>query len=956
MTLPPSHALRIALSLLAAGGLVSATVAQQPRPQAVIAAPAKTATPWLYQGSDIPVDTAWTFGVLPNGLRYAVRRNQVPPGQVSIRVAIDAGSLMEREDERGFAHFLEHLSFRGSKFVADGEAKRVWQRLGASFGSDSNATTTPTQTVYRLDLPAATDAGLDESLKILSGMMSAPSISANEVDTERRTVLAEAREARGPQARVGDTMRELFYGGQLLAQRPTIGTDTTLAAATAPMLRAFHDRWYRPDKAVISISGDADPAKLEALIKQHFGSWAPDGPAPADAAFGDPAADGARTRFIVEAGLPTVVSMAWVRPWRARDDTIAYNQGRMIDLVATRIISRRLEQRARAGGSFIQAGVDQEDVARSSDGTFVSILPNGEDWQSALADVRAVIADAIANPPTQAEIDRETNEFTAILDVQVETSRAEASGKQADDIVEAVNIRETVASPEVARDVFAAMKGKIKPADIAASTKKLFSGVGPRVLVSSATKLDNGEGLLALELAKPPKSLASAAALTPVSFAMLPKFGAPGKVVAEAPLTPQLRVDTLTLSNGMKVLLDSNKGEQGRIYVVARWGEGRRALPKDRISSAWAADGALVASGIGTLKQDQLDRLTSGRQINLDFNTDDESFQLRALTREADLKDQLRLMAAKLAFPGWDPAPVTRARSAALVGIATVDSTPQGVLGGELPLILRGGDQRWARPGRAEIEALTPQAFRKFWEPLLAQGPIELSLFGDFDRAAAIAAINETFGALKPRKAVMPTRDGAVVAPLRANAVPIVKTHKGSAEQALAVISWPSGSGRANVFESRQLDILAQIFSDRLFEQFREGEGASYSPDVSSSWPMALQGGGSFTVMSQVKPETVPAFYTRAQAIAADLAAKPVTADELERAVGPMRQMLARATSGNTFWLNQLSGATANPDKVATLLSWPGDLRRMTPEALQQVAAKYLVPGKSASLSILPAK
>ena len=80
---------------------------------------------------------------LPNGLRYAVRNNRVPPGQVSIRIRVDAGSLNERDEERGFAHLIEHLLFRQSQYLGDGEAIPTWQRLGASFGNDTNAETTP---------------------------------------------------------------------------------------------------------------------------------------------------------------------------------------------------------------------------------------------------------------------------------------------------------------------------------------------------------------------------------------------------------------------------------------------------------------------------------------------------------------------------------------------------------------------------------------------------------------------------------------------------------------------------------------------------------------------------------------------------------------------------------------------------------------------------------------------
>ena len=188
----PSRRLRFILVSFIGFGLAAASSAAERK--TAVPAPQSVAVPWLYKGSDIPVDKAWTFGVLPNGVRYAVRSNGVPPGQVSVRVAIDAGSMMERESELGFAHFLEHLSFRGSRYVTDGEAKRVWQRLGASFGSDTNAETSGTQTIYKLDLPNATAAGLGESVNILSGMMAGPTITPAEVDAERRTVLAESRE------------------------------------------------------------------------------------------------------------------------------------------------------------------------------------------------------------------------------------------------------------------------------------------------------------------------------------------------------------------------------------------------------------------------------------------------------------------------------------------------------------------------------------------------------------------------------------------------------------------------------------------------------------------------------------------------------------------------------------------------------------------------------------------
>ncbi|OYZ42843.1 MAG: hypothetical protein B7Y31_04785, partial [Novosphingobium sp. 16-62-11] len=130
----------LSLLLVSTAPIVAQTPAKAP------ATATKSAVPWLYQGSDVPQDKAWTFGVLSNGVRYAVRHNGVPPEQVSIRVLVDAGSMYETEDQRGYAHLLEHLTFRESKYLKEGETIPTWQRLGATFGSDTNAETSPTQT------------------------------------------------------------------------------------------------------------------------------------------------------------------------------------------------------------------------------------------------------------------------------------------------------------------------------------------------------------------------------------------------------------------------------------------------------------------------------------------------------------------------------------------------------------------------------------------------------------------------------------------------------------------------------------------------------------------------------------------------------------------------------------------------------------------------------------------
>lgn len=943
-----SQALALAALLLS-----STAYAQTAAPVAASAVkPAKQ--PWLYEGSDVPVDESWTFGVLPNGLRYAVKKNDVPAGQVSIRVRIDAGALHENNEEQGFAHLIEHLSFRGSTFVPDGEAKRIWQRFGVTFGSDSNAQTTPTQTVYKLDLPNATPEKLDESVKIISGMIRNPRISDTALNAERSIVLAELRENSGAQLIYSDALRQHAFQGQRLANRSTIGTPETLHAASAQALNAFHDRWYRPENAVIVMAGDMEPTQLANLVQKYFYDWKGTGPRAPEPEFGDPTPTGTPTRVLVEATLPTTVSIAYLRPWRKVDDTIAYNQQLLVDALALQIINRRLEVQARGGGNFLFAEVAQEDISRTADATLVSVTPVGDRWEAATKDVRAVIADAVATPPSKADIDRELVLFGNALRTMLDSYPFEAAAKQADDIVNAVDIRETVAAPKTVVEVFEGMKDKFTPERLLASTQALFKADATRLMLSSPAPVANADNRALAALQAPVAANTGARlANNALGFDALPKLGAPGKLVSEETIS-RLEMTKLELSNGVRGLLYPNKAESGQIRVLVRFGKGYQSVTPTNGRLLWAGPYVLPENGIGKLKRTDIDQMVNGRRIELNFAIDDDAFEFAANTRPDDLADQLTLIATKLEHPGWDTAPVERAKALATSGYDSFEMSATSVLQRDLEYLLRSKDPRWKAAAPAEIAKIDPASFQAYWAPLMSQGPIEVMLFGDFDKATAVAALEKSFGALRPRAPVAVAPAAKTVnfpAPIEA---PVRLTHKGSSDQAAAVMAWPTGGGIAGITEGRQLEILAAVFRDRLFEKFRAEQAASYSPDMAASWPKDFTSGGYLMAYTQVKPADVERFFDFANEVAADLSTNPVSADELQRAVEPMKQAVERAASGNTFWLNQLKGATYDPTRFVALGRLYSDYTEVTPDQLQILAKRYFVKEKSWKLVVGP--
>ncbi len=936
-------------------------------PLLLLAAPASSApapsteVPWLYKNSDVPPDREWTFGELPNGLRYAVRHNGVPPGQVSIRIRMDVGSLYETPSESGYAHLLEHLVFRQSRYLGQAEAIPTWQRLGATFGSDTNAETSPTQTVFKLDLPNATPAALDESFKLLSGMIAAPVLSEANVRTEVPIVLAEMRERGGTALRVQDATRATFYAGQPLADHAPIGTAATLQGARQATVQAFYSRWYRPQNAVIVVAGDVEPQQLTAVVTKWFGGWKGKGkPVPAPT-FGDPVAPAGvdpanpvgETKVLVEPDLPRGLSWAILRPWRQVNDSIVYNQGLMTDAVAQAIINRRLEARARGGGSYLVAQVSQDDVSRSVDGTFISITPLAADWHAALGDVRAVIADAMASPPTEEEIAREVAEMNVAFESAVEQRSLLPGSRVADDLVNALDIRETVASPETVHDIFRRSIPLFTPQAVLQHTRTLFAGTVTRAIYITPKAGEGDAAAIKQALLAPVTPDAGARlASKPISFDQLAPIGTPAEPTAVTQ-TSLLGIEQVEFANGVKALIWPTQDDPGRATVKVRWGAGYRAFQPADAPYVALGDMALVGSGVGTLGQEELDRISTGRKMGFDFKIDDAAFTLSAQTRPADIEDQIYLFAAKFAMPRWDTNPVLRAKAALQLQYESYATSPQGVLERDLRFYQRDRDPRYRTPTPQELERTTPDGFRRVWEPVLAQGPIEVQVFGDFDRTKIIAALGRTFGALKPRP---PLPEAQIIERTRlpAAAGPVVLRHRGDADQAAAIISWPTGGGMAGIHTSRELQILSDLFTNRLMDAMREKSGASYAPQVMSDWPIDLETGGSLAAMAQLKPEAVPLFFATAQEIAQDLVNRPATEDEIARVVEPLRQQITRASTSTAFFMYQVEGGTQDPVRFAAVRSILTDYTRTSPLRLQTLARRFLDNGRAWKLAVIP--
>jgi zinc protease len=921
----------------------------------VLALPAQAAEqPWLYRGSDVTPDPAWRFGTLPNGLRYAIRKNGAPAGQVSIRLRMAVGALNETDREQGYAHFIEHMVFRGTKSFPDNEARHVWESLGASFGIDTNAATTHTQTVFQLDLPHADSKSIDLSLHVLAEMADSALIDPATVEAERKVVLAEKGRQPELQTKLSEASQKLFFAGTKASVRDVIGTDATLGGATAPALRAFYERWYRPERATLVIVGDADPALLERLVAERFAAWRGAGPAPREPDYGRPAATGPRASTIVYAGAPATASAAWLRPFVPRVETVASDREDLVRLFATRIVNRRLEARARADAAFVGARLGSERVTNTADATLLTLSAKEGRWAEALQQVFAVVNDARAAAPSPAEIARELSNFRTALAAAVEGDAGVPSQQRANQLVREVEQGEVPTTPATNLALFDALAPQMTPALVEQAIRSLFVGAGPKLLLLAPTLPTGGEpAVLAALAAAEHAAPAARGSERSVGLADLPKLGPPGKEASRQQIA-DLGVTIVRFANGSSLVFKHTNFHPGQVSAELRFGNGLSGFAPNRPSAAWLA-GLVAPSGLGSLDQDALERLITGRRMGMQFGMAEDAWELSGVTSAADLENELHLLAAKLAYPRWDEPLFARYKTSMLQANGLIDSSPTARGQHELTRFVHGGDERWANPERPEIEAATVAQFRQVYEPVLASGPIEAVIVGDVTLDQAVAAMLGTVAALPPRpQAPLPAGSLSVHGPAPA-AAPLTFSHKGDPNQALAVIGWTTGGSAVPVRERRALSVAARILRERLFEQLRQAEGASYSPTGSASGSDTFPDWGVFLAIAELKPESAPTFFRIGRQIVAELAARPVAAEEFTRAINPVLSAIERARTTNAYWVGTMEGWSRRPELIEQTRSYVHDYESMTREEVQAAMAKLVAARGDWSMLVLPA-
>ncbi|MDP3853996.1 pitrilysin family protein [Phenylobacterium sp.] len=897
---------------------------------------------WAQARSDIAADPEIVFGALPNGMRYAVRKQQIPPGQAALRLRFDVGSLMESDKQQGLAHFLEHMAFNGSKAVPEGEMIKILERLGLAFGADTNASTDFDETTYKLDLPRTDDETVDTSLMLLREAAGNLSLDAAAIDRERGVVLSEERARDTPPYRVYKSRLEFLLKDQRPPTRYPIGKVEVLQTAPAAEFTDFYNRYYRPERAVLVAVGDFDVAAMEAKIKARFGDWTPVGPAGADPDLGALKSRKTEAKLVVEPGVPLSMQMAWLRPDDTEIDTTAKRQRDLVEQLGFSVLNRRLQRLARgATPPFLGAGAFESDEYDAAEVTMVVVNAEPTRWREALTAVEQEQRRAVQHGVRQDELDREIDEYRASLKADAAGAATRTPAGLAGEIVGSLSDDEVVSSPAQDLALFEAAVKDLKADQVSAALKAAFKGDGPLLFMASPKAVAGGDGSLvaALQISRK-MAVAQPTAPTQVAWPY-ENFGTPG-VVAETREAADLDTAFLRFENGVRLTVKPTRFKDDEVLVRVNVGRGRIDLPKDRQNVAWAS-GAYIEGGLKQISAEDMEQVLASRVYGAEFGIGDDAFVLSGATRTDDLGVQLQVLTSYVSEPGWREQAFQRLKNSGKTIHDQYEATVSGVVSRDLAGLLHGGDERWVFPSRDEMADAKLESFKADVAPALAAGQIEVVIVGDTTVEKAIEAVARTFGALPPRPAAAPPPRAEIEVGFPSGvAQPVIRTHKGRGDQAVGYIAWRTNDFFANPQRARDTAVLGEVLELRLIEELREAQGATYSPNAAYSHSFVWPGWGYVSASVEVPPDKLPAFFADVKKIATDLRTKEISPDELARAKKPRLEQIEKARETNGYWLQELSGAQADPRRLdATRAMIPGT-ERVTAADVKRAAEAVL--------------
>ena len=901
----------------------------------------------------MPVDPEVLVGGLENGLRFYVRPNSRPSRRAELRLVVKAGSVLEDDDQRGLAHFVEHMQFEGTRNFPGQGINDFLGSLGLSIGADANAETSFDDTQYTLRVPTDAPGALNRALQVLADWAQGATFDAAAIERQRAIVLAEWRMRLGAAERTQDSMRRVQLEGSRYADRSPIGSTETIERATRDQLMRFYRDWYRPDLMTVIVVGEVDKNAVAAMIRQHFSGLANPTPERARPVFDVP--DRPATRYAVvtdKEATATGVLFTNLRPARNQGTVGGYRDIMMDQLFAAMLDARLGELGQGADPPFLNAEADRSlfESPRTRDQALLQALVANDGVARGLDALVTELQRVIRFGFTATELDRAKRAMMATYERMVTESTDRESASRADEYTR--NFLQSEALPTIWQEL--AFHRRFIPEIALAQVNALAADWFPdqNRLVFVVTP----QGSAVPEQSQLAKVVADASSKrldpyvdTVTAVALMetaPRRGTIVKSVARA-----AGITEWTLSNGATVVIQPTTLKVDQILFRAVAPGGTSLAGDADFVPARVADDVVPAGGVGKFSAVALDKVLTGRAVAVRPFIGEITHGMGGGSSPKDLETLFQLIYLRFTQPRADQNAFAALRAQAVALLPNQNASPDAAFSQAVGAALSGNHPRRQSETPDSVAQWNLEKSLAFYKARFANAANFTFIFVGSFTPDAVRPLVETYLASLPASTARETwRDLGITAPRGVIEQTVRKGIAPKAEVSI-VFSGPFSYDEGNKLALRTMVMLLQ---SRLSDAIREELGATYSITADGQTMKYPRPEYRVRIDWTCDPARVDSLVQRVFQEIGVVQGTLLTPDRVARVKDILMRQLEEDSQENGYLMNQLARRYEDREPESAGVGPAREIAALSGYAIQLAAQTYLDKQNYVKVTLLP--
>jgi len=902
----------------------------------------------------LPLDSAVVTGTLPNGLRYFVRKNSRPAARAELRLVVNAGSLLEDDDQLGLAHFVEHMAFNGTVNFEKHELVDYIERIGMRFGADLNASTSFDETIYQLQVPTDSAHLLNTAMQILEDWAHGVSFDTAEIRKERGVVIEEWRLDQDASNRMFRQQFPVLFRGSRYRDRLPIGTRESLEGFAPGALNRYYRDWYRPDLMAVVAVGDFDVAAVTALIKTHFSKIRSPRTKRPRVDYRIPRRDSTAVAIATDPeATSTSISVYYLEPGDVDPSEAAYRES-LVDALYAMMFNARLDELTqRPNPPFLGAGGGASRLVRGTRAFFlgaaVSDTGIARGFEAVLTEAERVERHGF----TATELDRAKQDLLRSYERAYAERANTESVRYADEYVRHFLTGEAI--PGIGYEL--ALVKRLLPAieldEVNRAARVWLDGKDRVLLVNApekaAAQIPDERALLALfdrvqraEVAAYEDNVSDEPLVT-ASLAPRP--------VASVTTDSLLGVTTWTLPNGIRVVLKPTDFKADEVLLTASSPGGTSVVPDSLYAAATFATQLIGLGGLGDFSAVDLQKKLAGKAVSVSPYIGSYYEGLQGQASPQDLETLFQLIYLQFTAPRRDRDAFEAFKTNARAALANRSANPATAFRDTLTVVLTQHHPRTRPISVAVVDSFDlDRSYRVYRDRFGDAGDFTFVIVGAFTLDAIRPLVETYLGNLPSRQRTEQWRDVGIRPPTGVIERQVVRGLEPRSQTQL-VFSGAFPYSREERFVIRS---LADVLDLRLRERLREDLGGTYGASVSASPTKVPREEYSISVGFGSAPDRVDELVAAVWAEIDALQRTGATDDELVKLRESTVRTRETSLRENGFWLGQLSGYEQTGEDFRGILVTADLLPLLTAERLKQAAVRYLDRSNHVRVTLVP--